>query len=105
MRNITITLILGGLIFVSCKKNTNNITPACDGSSPTYDSFVQAVISSNCVSCHSDMASYSGLSAYLNDGTFTKEVMTDQTMPESGPLDAATLNTLQCWVDNGFPEN
>ncbi|MGB0915109.1 MAG: hypothetical protein ACPGVI_03510 [Crocinitomicaceae bacterium] len=105
MRVIATTLILSGLVFVSCKKNKNNITPTCDGSSPTYTSFVQGVMSSNCTSCHSDMSSYSGLSTYLNDGSFTKEVLTDQSMPQSGPLDAETLNKLQCWVENGFPEN
>jgi hypothetical protein len=51
------------------------------------------------------MSTYSGLSTYLNDESFTKEVLANQTMPESGSLDAATLNTLQCWVNNGFPEN
>lgn len=105
MRLMTTTIILSGLAFVSCKKDENNITPTCDGSSPTYTSFVQSVMSSNCTSCHSDMSTYSGLSTYLNDGSFTKEVLTNQTMPQSGPLDAATLNTLQCWVENGFPEN
>lgn len=105
MRLITTTIILSGLLFVSCKKDENNVTPTCDGSSPTYNSFVQSVMSSNCTSCHSDMSTYNGLLPYLNDGSFTKEVLTNQTMPQSGPLDAATLNTMQCWVENGFPEN
>jgi uncharacterized membrane protein len=105
MKVIVTALLFIGLIIVSCKKNKNNITPTCDGSSPTYESFVQDVISSNCTSCHSDMSTYSGLSTYLNDESFTKEVLANQTMPESGSLDAATLNTLQCWVNNGFPEN
>ncbi|MCH2229084.1 MAG: hypothetical protein MK105_01975 [Crocinitomicaceae bacterium] len=105
MRIITATIILIGLVFVSCKKDENNVTPACDGSNPNYNSFVQSVMSSHCISCHSDMATYAGLSVYLNNGSFAKEVLTDQTMPQGGSLDATTLNKLQCWVDNGFPEN
>ncbi len=105
MKKIAISFILIGLVVLSCKKNNSKVTPVCDGSSPTYQSYVKAILSSNCVSCHSDMSTYSSLSSYLNNGSFKKEVLDKQSMPQSGALDESILNKLQCWVENGFPEN
>lgn len=105
MQKSLVFLIFGAALMGSCKKNNPKVTPVCDGSSPTYNSFVKSIMTSNCVGCHSDMSTYAGLSNYLSNGKFKKEVLTNQTMPENGTLDASTLNRLQCWVDNGFPEN
>ncbi len=104
MKKSVIFLILGVVVLASCNKN-NKVTPICDGSTPTYNSFVKNIMTSSCVGCHSDMSTYSGLSNYLSNGKFEKQVLTKQQMPENGTLDATTLNKLQCWVNNGFPEN
>ncbi|MFT5859932.1 MAG: hypothetical protein ACI865_002039 [Flavobacteriaceae bacterium] len=101
------------LAFSSCKKgsNTNNITPVCDGSSPTYDANVETIISGSCIGCHGfgssngDMSTYAALSQYTANGSFEKEVLTNQSMPTSGPLAESQLNLIKCWVENGFPEN
>lgn len=96
----------------SCKKNSsNNVTPVCDGSSPTYDVDVETIISGRCIGCHGsgssngDMSTYAKLSNYTTNGDFEKEVLTKQSMPTSGPLPESELNMLKCWVENGFPEN
>ena len=99
------------LIFSSCKKNSSNVVPVCDGSTPTYDTNVEIFISGRCLSCHGtgssngDMSSYAKLSAYTSNGKFEKEVLTNQSMPTSGPLPESELNMLKCWMGNGFPEN
>ena len=104
------------MVMSSCNKTqsgqtSTQITPVCDGSSPTYDSYVKSVMTSECISCHGpnsndgDYSTYELLSSSVLDGTFTKEVMTNQTMPTASPLDEATLNKLQCWIENGHPEN
>lgn len=90
--------------FTSCKKSKGKISPVCDGSAPTYTNFVANLISSKCASCH-DYSTYAKLNVIIQSGKFTKEVLTNQTMPEGNSISEADLNKLQCWVENGFPEN
>ncbi len=104
MKYLSLLLISAAFTFVACKKQ-NKHNPVCDGSTPTYNSTISSIISSNCVSCHSEYGSYAGLSATFSDGSFEKEVLTDQSMPRNGELSNAELNTIKCWVENGFPEN
>jgi hypothetical protein len=98
------------LLTFSCNK-TEPFVPVCDGSTPTYDADVSLIISSNCLQCHGNGSSngnfstYNGLSTVIANGTFEQEVLTDQTMPQTGSLTEAQLNLIKCWVENGFPEN
>lgn len=94
-----------GLGATSCKKKKNKITPVCDGTNATYNNTVKSIVNSNCVSCHSNYSSYSGLSSITTNGQFTQHVLTDQDMPENGSLTSDQLNKIQCWVNNGYPEN
>ncbi len=98
-------LVAAGMIAVSvigCKKK-QKVT--CDGSAPTYNSYVQSVVNSNCVSCHGSYSTYNGLSSITSNGQFEQYVLINQSMPQNGSLSQDELNKLQCWVDNGFPEN
>lgn len=111
-KRFALLAVLSVIIFASCKKD-NNKTPVCDGSNPTYNADIRSIINSNCTSsgCHDagsgdgDFTSYNGLEAVLNNGRFESEVLKNQTMPEGTSLSESQLNKLQCWADNGFPEN
>ena len=98
------------LLTFSCNK-TEAFVPVCDGSSPTYDADIASIIQQNCIQCHGSGSSngnystFSGLSVVTADGKFEKEVLTDQTMPQTGSLSEAQLNKIKCWVENGYPEN
>ena len=100
-------------LITSCNKK-RDFTPVCDGTSPTYDSFVSLLVASNCSTsgCHGsgssngDFTSYTGLSSVTTNGKFEQEVLTNQSMPQgSSTLSESDLNKLKCWVENGFPEN
>lgn len=99
-----ISVCVVSLFFISCKKQ-NKFTPVCDGSSPTYDANIKSIISQNCVSCHADYGTYSGLSSVLNNGKFESEVLNNQTMPQNGSLSEAQLNQIKCWAESSYPEN
>ena len=115
-RLFRITLFLGVLLVLSSCKD-DRLEPECDGSSPTYDGQIQSIIQQNCnaSSCHGsgsnngDFTTYAGLQPYLNNGngSFRQEVLQDQTMPKgaSNTLTQNELNAIQCWVENGYPEN
>jgi len=90
------------ITLVACKK-TQNVT--CDGSTPTYNSYVKSIVDSKCVSCHSSYSSYNGLSGIISSGQFEKEVIINQTMPQNGSIASGDLSKLKCWIDNGYPEN
>ena len=109
-RNIQIALFLGILSFASCNKTES---PVCDGSSPTYDDDIKVIIDNNCTSCHDagssdgDYTTYAAFSAHRSNGKFESSVLIKQDMPQSSnnSLTQDQLNKIQCWVENGFPEN
>lgn len=99
---VLLTAFLLSSLLIACRK-TEKVS--CDGSAPTYNSFVKNLVDSKCVSCHSSYSTYQGLSSITSDGKFEKEVLINQTMPDGATLTQDDLSKLQCWVDNGFPQN
>jgi hypothetical protein len=95
--------------FTACKKekDSGKLTSSCDGSNPTYNGSIKAILDARCgsASCHPDYTSYDGLSGILQSGDFKREVLTNQTMPQGSSLTQDQINKIQCWADNGFPEN
>ena len=106
---LILPLVAIAALTFACSKPSH--TPVCDGSTPTYDADISLIINDNCLQCHGTGSSngvyttYAGLEADLNDGDFEKEVLTKQKMPKNGSLTESQLNLIQCWVENGYPEN
>jgi hypothetical protein len=97
------TLIMATIFILSCAKQD----PMCDGSEPTYDNEIGGILTAECAtgSCHPSYASYSGLQGIINNGEFESVVLKNQTMPRGGKLSQSQINSIQCWVDNDYPEN
>jgi hypothetical protein len=97
------------LLSTACKKDKEQekVTPVCDGSAPTYQNTIKSIIDSKCATsnCHSNYTNYNGLRPALENGSFRREVLVDQTMPQNSTLSQDQLNKIQCWANNGFPEN
>lgn len=97
------------LFLAACKKDNNGgkLSPSCDGSHPTYDASIKAIIDSRCgsASCHPNYTSYSGISSIVQNGQFKRDVLTNQTMPQGSSLTQDQINKIQCWVNDGYPEN
>jgi len=93
--------------FTACKKESGNLTPSCDGSNPTYNGSIKTILDTRCgsASCHPNYTSYNGLSGILQNGDFKREVLTNQTMPQGSSLTQDQINKIECWAENGFPEN
>ena len=104
---LCITMLL--VVLTACKKDKVNekLTPTCDGSAPTYQNTIKSIIDTKCATsnCHSSYSNYSGLQPALQNGSFRREVLVDQTMPQGSSLTQDQLNKIQCWVNNEFPEN
>lgn len=102
-------LIVAGfaITIAACQKQDTT----CDGSTRTYDADIKAILDANCNSCHSpsgnraDYSSYSKITPILNSGLFSRRVLENQDMPQFSTLSQADLVKIQCWADNGYPEN
>jgi hypothetical protein len=109
MKKAMLLALMSIFMVVSCKKDkqSDKLTPSCDGSAPTYESTIKSIIDSKCATsnCHSNYSTYGGLQTDLQDGDFRREVLVDQTMPQGSSLTQDQLNKIQCWANNGFPEN
>ena len=100
------------LLLASCKKDPIAIGNV-DCNTVTYSSTIAPLLTTSCNTsgCHNagsnkgDLTTYAKVSEYVNNGTFKKEVLTDQSMPTSGPLTSEQLGQVQCWLDSGAPNN
>lgn len=108
---ITAGIISSMVIITGCSKEL--LTTSCDGSTPTYNSAVKAIIDSKCdgIACHGsganrgDYTTYQGMLYHINNGSFENRVLVEQDMPRFSSLTQEQINTIQCWADNGYPEN
>ncbi len=78
---------------------------------PTYSKNIDPVISARCATCHYDSKEFPNLTTYeeVVDATADGELLCringtcGAVMPESGKLPQATINMIQLWADNEFP--
>jgi len=90
----------------------SNIPVDCSTVSAKFGADVAPIISSQCATsgCHDATAAggivlqnYSQISA-AKDRIQTR-ALTEKTMPPAGPLPAAQINAIQCWINSGAPNN
>ncbi len=107
MKSKTLYFAITLVVIASCKKDSGKLTPSCDGAHPTYQSQIKSIIDSRCATsnCHPNYNTYEGLLPALQGGDFRREVLVNQTMPQGSSLTQDQINKIQCWVNDGFPEN
>jgi hypothetical protein len=99
------------LATAACKKQNDRV--ACNNTTPTWNATVSAIVTSSCggSSCHGSgsqsgvFTTYAGIKPFLLNGAFEQQVLDSRVMPQGATLPDATLATLQCWLENGFPES
>lgn len=95
------------MIMISCRKEEK-----VDCSTVTYSGIISQIISGNCISagCHGasstngDFTGYPGLKASADNGSLRDRVVSKKDMPPGG-LSSATIKKIECWLDNGAPNN
>jgi hypothetical protein len=114
MRNSTLVVasMLLLICYSSCKKDLERVP--CNGTNPTWTSKIEEIVVTSCVSssCHGtsapgpDYTTYANLKSTLLNGQFESRVLEIRDMPNDGTtLPDSTLAALQCWAEDGFPEN
>jgi len=97
--------------FTVTATNANN---GCDD--VTYTKNVKPLMKTECAiaGCHvpggsnpTDLDTYAGVKAIADNGHLKKRMMDGNPsfMPPAGKLPASTLSSIQCWLDNGAPNN
>ena len=105
--------------FSSCRYDKADLRvdkPYCDTGSVSFSNNVIPIMNAHCsnppyASCHSWATDYPTLKKLINSGKFQDRVLITKNMPEpnnienSHPLSAAELQTLECWIYQGAPNN
>lgn len=114
MKNTHTPIIISTLVLVllgACSKNNTTSDITCS-SSPDYTNNTKKIIDANCTSsgCHNsgssrgDFTTYAGIKPFLDNGSFTREVITNKTMPQGSKLSTDDYNLLFCWSKNNFAQ-
>lgn len=89
-------------------KPTVALTP-CEQVS--YAQHIAPVITANCIGCHNSTSSHNDLSTYegvknkVDNGSFRQRVLVIKDMPGYCELPDSVMQNIQCWLDNGAPNN
>ena len=107
-------LLIGCIFLVSCKHEKiqpNTTTQPC---TVAYAADIKPIVNNKCAisNCHgsnglANLADYAILKARADNGNVKKYVFTIKMMPPSGAaaLTEDEKTKLQCWLDNGAPQN
>lgn len=114
------------LIFSSCSKSSNSDEMTDDNSMTeddpigmaiprNYEEDIKAIITSNCLSCHSNppvnnapmsLETYTDVkNAVENRSLLSRINNSSNPMPPQGQLSTATRQIIADWIDQGMPEN
>ncbi|MCX6296205.1 MAG: hypothetical protein NTX97_09085 [Bacteroidetes bacterium] len=112
MKKVIITFIGISIFLVSCTSDKEQPLPVGCTSTIYFAKDVKPIIDAACVGCHfagagiGDFAVFSELKAKVDNGSFKNRVFVLKDMPSpSTPLTADELGKLNCWVEQGAPNN
>ena len=100
-------LVIIIMILNSCKKKDK-----VDCSIVTYSGTISQIISGNCTNtgCHGasssngDFTTYAGLKTVADNGSLHTRVVSKKDMPPGG-LSSENIQKINCWIENGAPNN
>lgn len=118
MKKVLFFTILSFILFFSCTKDVGKlaINPYANCDTMSYTNDIAPIISANCSTtpgCHitgftnGDFTSYGGIIPKIQSGAFFNRVLgPSRDMPDGGPVLADSLvQKLQCWINQGYPNN
>lgn len=112
-----LTILTSLIIGTSCTKDIGpnpDLLPKPIGACDTikFSVHIQPIITNSCVSCHfpggsgnGDFTSFTDIKAKADNGSLMNRVITLHNMPQSGPLSNEEITLVQCWLNNGAPNN
>lgn len=117
----TIFIIFIALIVSACTKDKTEPIPEASGDCfpISYKYNIRPIIENSCktqagpgTGCHDAwIDNYPPINSYIVSGIWQNEIFIEKTMPKIpntwfiDSLSQDDLKTIQCWIDQGFPEN
>jgi uncharacterized membrane protein len=104
-------------IAISCTNDKKSITPPVSdicGAVPTsFANDVHVIFQTSCAKggCHNTSSAAGGVILETYEQIVSKiariqqRALVEGTMPPSGPLSTKDINTIQCWINSGTPNN
>lgn len=83
--------------------------PPANSTPISFSAVIQPIISQNCVTCHSNMATHSGLMGYVNPGnpgsSALYRAIAGGSMPRGGSLSSTQIQAIADWISQGAANN
>jgi hypothetical protein len=105
-----LSLVLFIVLMSACTKDeVTEDTPDEDCATEyTYDADISTIINNNCISCHGSgtllrLTTYSEVVDEIDK--VKAEVITDKSMPTTGPLSDSDIEKINCWINQNTPKN
>ena len=94
---------------INCKKDITSPPLPCQ-ENPSFDIDIKNIFLNNCTSCHNSSTNFAGViledySSILLNIDHSIEEIQNGTMPPSGILDDTLISSINCWIQNGMPNN
>ncbi len=106
------------ILWPGCGKDDAPKGPECTVSGVTfaYSTNIKPIIDRHCISCHApgtgvagadntDFRTYEGMKSHLDEGHLLERVVIDKDMPQSGSMTQAERDSINCWIQAGYPKN
>lgn len=114
-RKLLYVLLLSALFLGSCENNVENeddepFVGGCE-TEVSYSATIRPLINSRCMPCHNgdgsepfapDLTTFSDVQRLAQQ---VKAETVTRRMPIGSTLSTAEINDIECWVDNGAPNN
>lgn len=77
----------------------------------SYNTDISPIMATNCIGCHSssftgyDLTNYTGVKQKVDNGSLRLRVLETRDMPGYCVLPADDLQKIECWINNGAPNN
>ncbi len=107
-------IIPAAILFAAtaCKKSST-LTPigTVDCSTVSYSQTIEPLFETHCIGCHATgsgdgaLSNYAEVKVYVENGKLKDEVISSQGMPVGSSFTSEELGQVQCWIDDGAPNN
>ncbi|MCW5923045.1 MAG: hypothetical protein KIS77_11910 [Saprospiraceae bacterium] len=109
--------LVGMTLWLGCKKDDKK-GPECNISGVTfaYSANIKGIIDRHCISCHApgsgvsgadvfDFTNYEAMKPHLDAGHVLERVVIKKDMPQGGAMTQAERDSVNCWIQAGYPKN